>query len=877
LVIGRTHELEAISRRLEVGGVLRLEGEAGIGKTTVWRAGVERARERGFRVLVAQPAEAERSFSYAALADLLEPIADEVLTLLPGPQRRALERVLLVAADDEPLDARLVGVAVRTSLASLGAPVLVAVDDVQWLDAASATVLSFTLRRSEPPAALLALRSGHELPLQVESDALPIGPLSVGALHHLLVERLGVALRRTPLLRLHEVSGGNPFYALELARANPHGGEFVLTSSLQHLVVDRVRALPAETRRSLAALALGGEADDLAPADAAGIVERARGEIRFVHPLFAEAAAALLSETERRALHAAIAERSSDPEQRAHHLARAALGSDENVAAALAEAAQAAGHRGAFAAAAELWELAATLTPAAHEAHARRAVEAGIAHVLAGNPEAGGTLLEPNLERLPPGPLRQRGFVHLALRLARDDSRAPIPVLERALAEVAEPRLRYEVVVLLMRFLARVDESKRADELVRGHLRFAEQQGDPAVVEDALLLEAARRFGADRPAWDLLARAREIAAARDGDRPRRAWGWAPLTIAHLRDDRIDDALAALEEARSEAVRVGSADYDFGLLQNRSIAELAAGNARLAHELADEALAIAEQIDDPSLVSFALMLAMFPEAVLGEVDAARRHGERALELARRVHAAPAENGVYLALGLLELSLGHVDAAAEIYRQLPPSWASRLTNIAGGRGVLDAVETFAAAADVEQAATLTAALSDDAHEKPLAEACVAAARGELVLAIELVRSTEPSPAPFRRAREQLLLGRLLRRVRKKRDARAALESARAGFLALEAPLWAERAADELARLGGRSPAGAMLTASERRVAELVASGLSNKQVAARLVVSVRTVEMHLSKIYEKLGVNSRAALAARWPALERVKTVDLRNSA
>jgi len=296
-VIGRKREMDAISRQFDSGGVLRLEGEPGIGKTTVWRAGVELARERGFRVLVAEPVEAERSLSYAALADLLEPVADEVLPSLPEPQRRALERVLLLATGDGPLDVRLVGVAVRTSLATLGAPVLVAVDDVQWLDPDSGAALAFALRRSTSVAALLAYRSGHELPLRVEAETLPVGPLSLGALHHLLVERLGVALRRPPLLRLHEVSGGNPFYALELARANPDGRDLSLPPSLGHLVADRVRALPPETRRSLGALALGGEGGDLSPAAAAGIVEEVGGRFRFAHPLFAEAATALLPES----------------------------------------------------------------------------------------------------------------------------------------------------------------------------------------------------------------------------------------------------------------------------------------------------------------------------------------------------------------------------------------------------------------------------------------------------------------------------------------------------------------------------------------------------------------------------------------------------
>jgi DNA-binding CsgD family transcriptional regulator len=877
LVIGRTHELETISRFLDAGGGLRLVGEAGIGKTTVWRAGIERARDRGFRVLVAEPAESERRLSYAALADLLEPLGEDVLSTLAPPQRRALERILFLAEHDGPLDPRLVGAAVRTSFEATSAPILVAIDDIQWLDAASAAALAFACRRSVSLRLLLALRGGHEPPLRIEAETLVIGPLSVGALHHLLVERLGVALQRTALLRVHEISGGNPFFALELARACPDGRNIALPSSLQRLVADRLGTLPPEIGRSLAALALGGEADNLGQAVDAGIVESSGGRLRFTHPLFAEAAATLVSEEQLRALHAEIAERTSDPEKRARHLGYATVEPDEQAAAALEEAARAAAYRGAFAAAAELWELAATATPSDHEARPRRLVEAGIANVIAGNPGLGAELLERNLEQLQPGPLRQRGLVHLALRLGREDVRAVVPVLEAALVEAEEPHLRYEITLLLASALQTADERERADEVAQQHLRFAEAQPDPAVLEDALLLAASQRLASDRPAWDLIEHAREIAAIRDGDRPRRSWGWAPLTAAYLRDGRIDEARAALEERRAEAIRLGSASYDQGLLLNLSIAELAAGNARLAYELADEALTIAEQMGEPNPICSALVCATHAAVVLGDVEAAHRHGERAVELARRVHAALHPNGVSLALGNLELSLGRLGAAAEIYRTMTPYVLARFSNVAGGRGQLDAVEALAGVGDVERAAEIASGLPDDAREKTLAEACVAAARGDIAYAIGLVEAVEPSPSPIRRARDQLLLGRLLRRARRKRDARTMLETARDGFVALEAPLWAERAADELARLGGRSPAGATLTESERRVAELVASGLSNKEVAARLVVAVRTVEWHLSKIYKKLGVDSRTALAARWPTEERAKTGDIRSTA
>jgi DNA-binding CsgD family transcriptional regulator len=874
-LIGRAHELETIARQLDLGRTVLLEGDPGIGKTTIWRAAAEGARSRGFRVLIAEPVEAEQSLSYAGLADLFEQVAGEALPLLPEPQRRALERVLLVAPDDEPLDPRLVGVAVRTMFSSFAQPTLVAIDDAQWLDAASAASLTFALRRAGSPSALIALRSGHRLPLGIEFETLTIGPLSVGAVHHLLGERLGITLRRTPLLRLHEVSGGNPFYALELVRANPGGGEVVLPPSLGHLIADRIRELPAETRRALAVLALGGEGDELGPAVAAGVLEETGASFRFAHPLFAEAAVSLLPEAERRAVHAAVAERTRDAEQRARHLAYAAAGPDERVASSLVEAAQNAGRRGAFAAAAELWELAARLAPETGIERAGSLVEAGIAHVVAGNAETGAALLEPNLARLPDGALQQRGRIHLLLTRARDDVRAVIPDLEHVLDEASDPGVRYEAALLLANFLDAVDERERAQEVAEAHLRFAEALGDPARVEDALLLAAARRLAGDRSAWDLLDRAREIAAKRDGERPRRAWGWAPLTAAYLRDARIDEARAALDEAEAEAVRVGSATYDWGLLLNRSIVELAAGNARLAHELAVEALAIAEQMNESRVICSALVCVAHVTAVLGDVDATRAHAERAFELAAGLHAVTPVSGGLLALGVLELSLGRADAAADVYRRLTPYALLRLSNVAGGRGALDAIEALAACGDVEHASELVDGLPHDAREKPLAEAYLAAAHGKLAEAIELIGSVEPTAAPLRRAREQLVLGTLLRRMRRKREARAVLEDAKSAFVAIDAPRWAERAADELARLGGRSPSGSSLTASERRVADLVAEGLSNKEVAARLVVTVRTVEWHLSSVYEKLGIDSRTALAARWPG-ERAKTVDLRGT-
>ena len=236
-VFGRDDELRSVHAFLDrpaAAGMagLVLEGEAGIGKSTIWLAGIEAARERGLRVLFARPAEVESGVAYAALGDLLEEALPDVLPELPAPRRRALETALLLEdASGEPVDVRTLAVAVRDVLDLLAErrPTLIAVDDVQWLDPSSASALGFALRRlpDQNVRVLLARRVGDgapvtELERAVDDHVLErvlVGPLSPGALHAILRPRLGRTLARPTVLRLHEASGGNPFFALELARA----------------------------------------------------------------------------------------------------------------------------------------------------------------------------------------------------------------------------------------------------------------------------------------------------------------------------------------------------------------------------------------------------------------------------------------------------------------------------------------------------------------------------------------------------------------------------------------------------------------------------------------------------------------------------------
>ena len=237
-IVGRDEELGSLHAFLDraTGGpaALVLQGEAGIGKSTLWVAGVEGARERGFRVLSSRPAEAESGLAHSGLGDLFEDVLEQVLPELPAPRRRVLAIALLLEEREAvpPADPRALAVAVRTTLGALAKdePVVVAIDDVQWLDGSSGSALAFALRRLEEDVRLLLTRRVEEgiAPPELETaihadriERLRVGPLSVGATHELLRQPLGRTFARPTLLRLHEASGGNPFYALELARALP--------------------------------------------------------------------------------------------------------------------------------------------------------------------------------------------------------------------------------------------------------------------------------------------------------------------------------------------------------------------------------------------------------------------------------------------------------------------------------------------------------------------------------------------------------------------------------------------------------------------------------------------------------------------------------
>jgi len=377
-IVGRERELAEIAEFLEAipagAATLLIEGEPGIGKTTLWQAVVAGARERSWRVLESRPVESEAKLSFAAVGDLLEEELDETLPRLPGPQRRALAIALLREEPRGPRpEQRSIAVAVLGVLRSLAeaGPVVLAVDDVQWLDTASARVLEFALRRlrREPVGVVLASRVEGPAPLPLGLDRglsgglrrIRVGPLSLSAIHEIVLAGLGVAFGRPILRRIHEASGGNPFFALELARALQRqrgpiepADRLPVPDELHALVTDRLAALPEKTREALLlaaaisepglpmlAAAIGEDPQrHLVPAFEAKIVQLEDGTVTFAHPLLASAAYSQALPSRRREIHRRLAALVSDAEERARHLALSTEGPDEEVALALDEAAR---------------------------------------------------------------------------------------------------------------------------------------------------------------------------------------------------------------------------------------------------------------------------------------------------------------------------------------------------------------------------------------------------------------------------------------------------------------------------------------------------------------------------------------------------------
>lgn len=903
-IVGRETEIGALERFLDslpaAPGALVVEGVAGIGKTTVWLEGIAAAEARSFRVLRARPAETEATLSYAALADLVEGAFDETRASLPAPQERALASALLRAEADAPADPRTTASALVGVLGALAAtgPVLVALDDVQWLDRASQRALEFAARRLPPGLGLLVTRrsaAGGEAPLAL-GRALPeerlvrlgLGPFSVAALHQLLRRRLGATLTRPQLLRLHTASGGNPFFALELARAlGPDwrpglGGALPVPADLGELLAARVRRLPRGTREALlvaAALtrpttALVAEAD-LAPAERAGIVRLVGGRVEFAHPLLAAAVYGGASSSRRRELHARLATEVEDVEERARHLGLAVTEPDEEVARTLEAGAERARARGAPEAAGELAEQAARLTPPGDPAVHGRLVRAAQRYFEGGDSTHAQGLVAEVLADTPAGPDRGAALRLLGeIRYTENSFPDAVALLEEALLHADGPRAAGPILGDLALVHFSVGDLPQARHVAAAAVEAAERLGEGPLLGEALAFDAILAF----MAGDRVDQAQVERALVLEDRSRHVrLVMRPSAIAAqlaALEPRLDEARARLHELRTWAYERGEeADLPL-LLGYLAGVEWRRGDYAAAAEVAEELLRIAAQLGSETWRGIGLLHRGVVSLYRGEVDRARAELGESRELMDRTGWRQGLGWALTGLGWLELAVGDHAAAADVMAPLVEAAESRgITEPWAALFAPDAVEALVALGELERAERLLDVFADRARalDRPWAIAETArcrslllAARGDLsgasAQAGEAVTLAEGVGMPFLLARSLLVRGRVERRARRRGAARASLERALGIFESIGTPLWAAQASSDLGRVGRRA-ADDELTETERRVAELAAAGRTNREVAQALFMSPKSVEANLARVYRKLGIRSRAELGAR----------------
>ena len=940
-LVGREAELAALGAFLEdrnalPGGAI-IEGAAGAGKTTIWRAAIERGAELGYLVLSCRPAGAEVQLSLAALSDLLEPQLEATLPVLPAPQRRALEIALLLEDDEgRAPDRRALAAGALNAIRALARerPVLLAIDDAQWVDAPSAEVLEFALRRlRDAKVAILAswrtasatspargedrtaggqgrgLRMDRSLerpPLRVEA-----GPMTLGALHRLLRTRTSLEFNRRTLQRIHETSGGNPFYALELARALEReaaatggadtvagaGEPLPLSSGLNELLADRLTGFNPTTRSALliAAAAPGATVElieaalgrpaglVLEPAVRGSIIRVDGGAIDFVHPLLASAAYAASTAEERASWHARIAEVSDDPETRARHLAFARRGPDAEVAARLADAARSARDRGAAAAAADLYSQALARLPTAEgeskgtgqlaTERAGLVAEAAPILIAAGEADRARKLLETSIAELAAGPVRCDLLLILAPLVEGDEAggQARLRLLEQALAEAGDdPRRTAAALLDLEQWERHRDRSPDALPIARRALALAEEAGDEKLLAAAHVrtadLEVVLGLGGEPIAR--FQRALELGDQVHVDAEHSARSM--LAVCLIRAGRLDEARPYLLTERARAMAEGDeASHSWDCL---FLAELEwfAGRWDEAAAAAAEGLEVAQQAGLRLREGTLQSLVALVEGSRGEPERARSMAQRAISILDEVDEVSYGNYARQILAFIDLTRGDAAAAHE---QLGSYALDRLEGSKRLAFIGDEIEALVQLGDLDRAADLTDELGRRGTElnRPTLVATAARCRGlvlgargrlddAILVAKEAVEIHEQLRLPFEHARSLLVLGGVQRRAKQRKAARESLTAAIEMFERLGATPWAERAAAERARVGGRTTIEG-LSETELRVAQLVAEGKSNKEVAAELYVSVRAVESNLSKVYAKLGVRSRTELARR----------------
>ncbi|HEX4659437.1 MAG TPA: AAA family ATPase [Streptosporangiaceae bacterium] len=904
----RVREFALGTRALPAG--LVIQGEAGAGKSTLWRAGVEAAGQAGHRLLRSEPSASEADLSFAGLSDLLADVLPGAAAQIPGPQREALEVALLLRpASEEPPTARAVGLAVLATLRACASegPVLVAIDDVQWLDDASLEALTFALRRlSEGPLSLLAaarteaaadpLTAGapppshgwQDLLAALPAELIDLAPLDIWQIQNLLPPTVTAAQARL----VARQSRGNPFWAMEILASLDSAESTV--PPLARALTDRIsRSLTAEAAEALAVVAAAGRigvaealavlahlSDPAAALDAAvlaGVVVENRTRVSVAHPLIGGAAVESLPPGRRVQLYRRLAEASSGPERYAHFAALGASpGPDGAVAGALDSAAAAAHARAGNAAAALFATQAVAFTPEPDsDALVRRRIRAGELLFLAGDIEGSlqhldaldiDRLATPDLERALPLLLDMADLVRGAAAAAAIVTHA---------VEVAGADPRRCALVLAL-----------ASDIVYG-IRGGRRAAAAEAISCAEAAGAAANPSLHRALVNLAAGQAAAGGGLDTGLLDRASGLeASLPVLRLYDsadlyrglwsryvDDLDLARAALGRCIARAADIGDDYAQCAFLTYLALTEVLAGDFAAATRALDAADAAAMWHDwppSPWYVESRCELLIAAGDLDGAVRLAEEHlpDVEARPTSGRFMGACIRGKVAAWRGDAATTIRHLERAAEYADQC--EWADP--------GVRDRVDpplawAYVAVGRPEDGRQISAWLREIGRRlgRPalVGDACridalAAAADGDLEAAAESARAAVTahgaSPLRVELALSLLALGRIERRRKARSQSRGALSQARELAIQMgHRPLLAE-IERELPRVAA-ARSGTELTATERRVAELIADGATNRDAAAALFVSVRTVETHVASIYRKLGVRTRAELARR----------------
>jgi DNA-binding CsgD family transcriptional regulator len=887
-----------------------LEGSPGIGKTTLWREAVESARGRGYRVLETSPSEPEAVLAFSGLGDLFDWIPDEVFDVLPEVQARALRAsVFQTELPQDSGDVQALPRAVLRVLRELSAvePVLVAIDDEQWLDRSSARVLAFALcrLRGEPIVVIVAHRAGSAGALSVElgrrfagrgSESVSLQPLPISAIKGLLAARLGRSIPAPVLRRIHQQAGGNPLWALAIAlelearhTGGDRAGELPIPRTLTDAIELRLRRLDPRGNAAMLAIAALSQPtlamlqaaipefalSDLESAERAGVIEIAGDRLRFTHPLLASTHYAGTPASKRRELHRLLATVIDDEEERAQHIALGAEAPDRDLAHSLARAAGLAARRGAHESAAQLLEDAARLTPIDHsEVQSARIVASAEHRFTIGEESRARHMLAELMPHLSPGPLRARARLQLALMSAGDPGLA-MEQLAAALNDAgADDRLYVEIEWELTFAAFEVGDLAAARAHVESALRTAERLGDPELVARALGELVAWFVVTGEPfPDDVLARysaAEESAAWTTYYQPDTR-----ISLARYWVGDFEGARPGLERAVQCALSRGEEWDRMALEYMLAELEWQTGNLPLAdqhRQATNDALGeFAEGL--PHMAALDAMLALGA----GDLLAARSKAEQGLALAERTGKVWLASRFSAVLAWVELLSGQPEMAHTRLKE-QREWLQSIGFGPAGypKGYvwsldLDALITLGRLAEAEDVlaelrSRAQACGSENLHAiASRFEGMLLAARGDLPAALD---SMDQAIAwhlrcrrPFEHGRTLLEKGSIQRRLKHKAAAKQTLEQALEILEPLEARIWVTRARDELSRIGlRRAKATDGLTPAQTRVAELVATGSTNAQIALELHMSVRTVESHLTRVYQEHGVRSRSQLIA-----------------